>query len=71
MAPRYSPEEVDSLDGKAIFDVVASRQGRYLDFSFYVEYIHHPLELRPLQLVATKVMHDKGIYHFPLTFTYI
>lgn len=29
------------------------------DFNFYVDYKHHPEELRPLHLVATKMMHDK------------
>ncbi|KAK3486655.1 DNA methyltransferase Dim-2 [Neurospora hispaniola] len=32
------------------------------DFNFYVNYAYHPQEMRPIQLVATKVLHDK--YYF-------
>ncbi|KAK3348290.1 DNA methyltransferase Dim-2 [Neurospora tetraspora] len=32
------------------------------DFNFYVNYAYHPQEMRPIQLIATKVLHDK--YYF-------
>lgn len=32
------------------------------DFNFYINYAHHPQEMRPIQLIATKVLHDN--YYF-------
>nr|CAJ40945.1 putative DNA cytosine methyltransferase [Sordaria macrospora] len=38
------------------------------DFNFYVNYAHHPQEMRPIHLVATKMLHDKYCFDGVLKF---
>ncbi|KAK3487105.1 DNA methyltransferase Dim-2 [Neurospora crassa] len=65
--PQSTPERVAVEDLLKAAKAAGKNKVDYIEFelhnfNFYVNYAYHPQEMRPIQLVATKVLHDK--YYF-------
>ncbi|KAK1783327.1 DNA methyltransferase [Copromyces sp. CBS 386.78] len=65
--PQSTPERVAIEDLLKAAKAAGKTKEDYIefelhDFNFYVNYAYHPQELRPIQFIATKVLHDK--YYF-------